>query len=140
MMLKISAKSGYLHVDATGQFSLEEAERTFIEMLEAVAQNKVGKVLFDGRELEGEPKFMERFFYSQFAAENVAQFSGVSPSTKFACVMEVPMRDPNRFGEMVARNRGMNVTIFEHLNEALGWLGMAPANNPEAGDGNANMA
>ncbi len=142
MMLKIAAKSGYLHVDATGQFSLEEAERTFIEMLEAVARNKVGKVLFDGRELEGEPKFMERFFYSQFAAENVAQFAsrGVSPSAKFAYVLEVPMSDPNRFGETVARNRGMNVTIFEHLNEALGWLGMAPANNPEAGDGNANMA
>ena len=49
--------------------------------------------------------------------------------------MEVPMRDPGRFGETVARNRGMRVTTFDHLNDALGWLGIAPANNPDAGDG-----
>ena len=128
MTLNISAKSGYLHVDAKGRFSLEEAKRTFVEMLEAVARNKAGKVLFDGRGLEGNPKFMERFFYGQFAAETVIQFAGrgVSPSTAFAYVLDVPMRDPARFGETVARNRGMNVTIFDHLNDALGWLGMAP--------------
>ena len=103
MMLKISAKSGYLHVDATGKFSLAEAKRTFIEMLEAVAQNKVGKVLFDGRGLVGSPEFMERFYYGKFAAETVAQFGarGVSPATEFAYVLEVPMRDP----EQVRRNR-----------------------------------
>jgi hypothetical protein len=96
MMLKISAKSGCLHVGATGKFSLAEAKRTFIEMLEAVAQNKVGKVLFDGRGLEGSPDFMERFYYGKFAAETVAQFgaSGVSPDTEFAYVLEVPMCDP----------------------------------------------
>jgi hypothetical protein len=137
MMLKISAQSGCLHVSATGKFSLAEAKRTFIEMLEAVVQNKVGKVLFDGRGLEGSPDFMERFYYGKFAAETVTQFgaSGVSPDTEFAYVLEVPMRDPSRFGEAVARNRGMRVTTFDHLNDALRWLGIELANNPDAGDG-----
>jgi hypothetical protein len=137
MMLTISVKSGYLHVGATGEFSLAEAKRTFIEMLEAVAQNKVGKVLFDGRGLEGSPEFMERFYYGTYVAETVTQFGtrGVSPATEFAYVLDVPMRDPRRFGENVARNRGMCVTTFEHLNDALGWLGITPANNPDAGDG-----
>ena len=106
-------------------------------MLEAVAQNNVGKVLFDGRGLEGSPDFMERFYYGKFAAETVAQFgaSGVSPDTEFAYVLEVPMCDPRRFAQAVARNRGMRVTTFDHLNDALGWLGIEPANNPDAGDG-----
>ena len=137
MMLKISAESGYLHVSATGKFSLVEAKRTFIEMLEAVARTKVGKVLFDGRGLTGTPEFMERFYYGKFAGETVTQFGarGVSPATEFAYVLEVPMRDPKRFGENVARNWGMRVTTFDNLNDALGWLGIVPANNPDAGDG-----
>ena len=121
MMLKISAKSGCLHVGATGKFSLAEAKRTFVEMLEAVAQNKVGKVLFDGRGLEGSPDFMERFYYGKFAAETVVQFgaSGVSPNTEFAYVLEVPMRDPSRFGEAVARNRGACVSRHSTISTTL---------------------
>jgi len=134
MIQKMSSESGYLYVEATGRFSLEEAKSTFVEMLEAIARNKAGKVLFNGRELEGDPKVMERFYYGEFVAESVAKFEprGVA----FAYVLEGSMRDPKRFGETVARNRGMIVTTFEHLDDALGWLGVAPANNPEAGDGN----
>ena len=137
MMLKMSAESGYLHVGAAGTFSLAEAKRTFIEMLEAVARNKVGKVLFDGRGLAGSPKFMERFYYGKFVAETVAQFGarGVSPATEFAYVLEVPMRDLGRFGENVARNRGMRVMTFDNLNDALGWLSIVSANKADAGDG-----
>ena len=137
MMLKMSAEPGYLHARATGKFSLAEAKRTFIEMLEAVARNKVRKILFDGRGLAGSPKFMERFYYGKFAAETVVQFGarGVSTAIEFAYVLEVPMRDFGRFGENVAHNRGMRVMTFDNLNDALGWLLMAPANKADAGDG-----
>jgi hypothetical protein len=30
--------------------------------------------------------------------------------------------DPQRFGETVARNRGMNIRIFSELQPALSWL------------------
>ena len=74
MILEISAESGFLHVTATGEFSLVEAKRTFIEVLEAVARNKVGTVLFDGRALTGNPEMMERFYYGEFAAREVQKF------------------------------------------------------------------
>jgi hypothetical protein len=48
MLLEIHPESGFLKVDATGKFSLQEAKRTFVEMLEAVALHKAEKVLFDG--------------------------------------------------------------------------------------------
>jgi hypothetical protein len=137
MILRISAESRFLRVDATGDFSLVEAKRTFIETLEAVARNKVEKVLFDGRGLAGDPKIMERFFYGEFAARSVAQFTprGVSASTQFAYVLKVPVLDPMRFGETVAVNRGMVVKTFDNLNDALEWLGIPPVNKPDAGDG-----
>jgi len=71
MMLKISTEPGFLRATVTGDFSLPEAKRTFIEILEAVARSKVEKVLFDGQELSGNPEFMERFYYGEFTAETV---------------------------------------------------------------------
>jgi hypothetical protein len=134
MVLQISAESGFLRVQAMGEFSLVEAKRTFMEMLEAVPRNRVDKVLFDGRGLKGNPKFIERFYYAEFAAHAVATSPahGAYPSTKYAYLLEVPIRDPGRFGEDVARNRGMNVKTFDNLEGALGWLGITPANKPDA--------
>ena len=84
MILKISPESGFLHVGATGTFSLVEAKRTFTEMLEAVAQNKIGKVLFDGRGLAGNPRVMERLYYGVFAAQTVATLAaGESQTLRF---------------------------------------------------------
>ena len=124
MMLKISTETELLRVAATGRFSLREAKRTFVEVLDAVASHHSEKVLFDGRELTGEPTFIQRFYYGEFAAEAVRKFrvdySRRAP--KFAYVLTPPLLDPNRFGEIVAVNRGMNVKAFDSLKDALGWL------------------
>ena len=137
MRLEIRFESGRLNVDAMGKFSLKEAKRTFIEMLEAVALHKTSKVFFDGRKLIGKPEIMERFYYGEFAAQAVwdAAERGVSPATRFAYVLKEPVLDPGRFGETVAVNRGMAVRAFDNPGEALQWLGTATANKPDAGDG-----
>jgi hypothetical protein len=136
MSLEIRPESGFLHVDVMGEFSLQEAKRTFLEMLEAVAQHQVEKVLLDGQRLKGDPTTMERFYYGEFAADAVRQFEdrGVSVATQFAYVLQEPQLDPQRFGETVAVNRGMFVKAFDNLEDALEWLGIAPANKPDAGD------
>ncbi len=115
-----------------GDFSLAEAKRTFLQMLEAVAQHKVEKVLFDGRRLTGEPTTMERFYYGKFAAEAVRGYAnrGVSRETRFAYVLEEPVLDPGRFGETAAMNRGMIVKACDNVEDALGWLGISAENRP----------
>jgi hypothetical protein len=137
LKLEISPESGFLRVGALGKFSLKEAKRSFLEMLDAVARYKVKKVLFDGRRIKGEPETMERFYYGEFAAQSVREYSdrGVSRDTQFAYVLEHPVLDPARFGETVAVNRGMRVKAFDNLEDALGWLGIVPADKPDAGDG-----
>ena len=133
MLLEIRPESGLLKVDAKGKFSLKEAKRTFLEMLEAVALHKTKKVYFDGRKLIGKPEIMERFYYGEFAAVTVWDFAeqGVSRSTKFAYVLREPVLDPRRFGETVAVNRGMVVRAFDNPEDALQWLGMARINKPD---------
>ena len=96
MILQIHPESDLLNVVATGEFSLEEAKRTFLEMLEAVALHKSKKVLFDGLQLTGNPKTMERFYYGEFAAKMIQTYveRGVSARTPFAYVLKEPVLDP----------------------------------------------
>lgn len=125
---KIHFESGLLNVDASGEFSLEEAKQAFSEMLEAVAQHQAGKVLFDGRNLKGKPTDFERFQYGEFVAEETMKLIGkhkIAP--RFAYVLNEPLRDPRGFGENVAVNRGMSVKTFETPEEAFEWLEAAQA-------------
>ena len=127
-------ESGILKVDARGEFSLEEAKRVFLEMLEAVAQYQAEKVLFDGRNLKGEPASIERFYYGYFAAAETINLIGTKrmrQAPQFAYVMNEPLRDPQRYGETVAVNRGMNVKTFETPEEAFEWLERPPAHKPD---------
>src|SRR5215510_10252072 len=120
---KMHFASGILHVDATGEFSLEEAGRAFLEMLEAVVQYQATKVLLDGRTLKGNPEYVERFYYGEFAANETRRLvleHGIYP--RFAYVIAAALRHPARLGELVATNRGMSVKTFETPEEALEWL------------------
>ena len=121
---KMHFESGLLSIDATGEYdSLEEAKQLFLEMLGAVAQYQAKKVLFDGQTLKGKPEYFERFLYGEFAANETMRFAkahGLAP--RFAYVLKEPMSDPRRFGETVARNRGMDMKVFETPEEAFEWL------------------
>ena len=64
-------QSGLLKVDASGEFSLEDAKQAFREMLGAVAQYKAKKILFDGRNVKAKPQELERFCYGEFAAQEL---------------------------------------------------------------------
>ncbi len=135
ILQEIRFESGLLTVDARGEFSLEEAQRAFLEMLGAAAQYKAKKVLFDGRKLKGKPEILERFYYGEFAAtETMRLFNEHRICPRFAYVIHQPLRDPERFGETVAVNRWMIVKTFETPEEAFEWLKLPPAKKPDAAD------
>ena len=126
MILRICNEPGLLRVIATGEFSLSEAQRTFLEILDAVAQHKSEKVLFDGRDITGDPDTIQRFLYGEFVASEVMRLleeRGIPRAPQFAYVLHEPVLDPLRFGETVAANRGMWVKAFDNLEDGLGWLG-----------------
>jgi hypothetical protein len=126
MHQEIRVDSDLLRVSATGEFSLEEAKRTFLEMMEAVALNKAERVLVDGRTVMGNPQIIERFYYGEFAAQALVHYRerGVSATTAFAYVLREPVLDRGKFGETVAVNRGMHLRVFDTLEDALMWLGI----------------
>ena len=123
--LQIRAEPGVLYVVATGEFLLADARQKFLQMLDAVDQNNASKVLFDGREVKGNPETIERFLYGEFAANAVTKYmieGAVRRAPQFAYVLHEPVLDPKRFGETVMVNRGMWVKAFDNLEGALEWL------------------
>jgi hypothetical protein len=119
-------ESGLLSVDASGDFSLEDAKLAFLEMLGAVAQYKAEKILLDGRNVHGNPRDIERFYYGEFAARETRKIvveHKIVP--RFAYVLHEPLRDPARLGETVAMNRGMVIKVFENPEDATEWLNKA---------------
>ena len=102
---------------------MAEAEETFLQILEGVERHKLLKVVVDGLAITGAPTTFERFLYGEFVAEKVnALRVRTMLSPRFAYILIPPVRDPDRFGENVAVNRGMLIKTFENRNDALEWL------------------
>ena len=123
---KMHFESGLLSLDASGDFSLEDAKLAFLEMLGAVVQYKAEKILLDGRNVNGSPRDIERFYYGEFAARETRKIvveHKIVP--RFAYVLHEPLRDPARLGETVAMNRGMVIKVFENPEDATEWLNKA---------------
>lgn len=125
MTVEIHPGPGFLRAVVSGEFSMDEAKRAFLEILDAAARHRAGKVLVDGRELKGKPNFIQRFLFARFAAHAVASRPerGAPRTSQFAYLLREPMFEPQRFGETVAVNRGMWVRSFDDPDDALEWLG-----------------
>ena len=124
---RMDFESGLLKIEADGEFSLEAAKLAVLEMLLAAEQYGAKKILLDGRNVIGKPREFERFLYGEFAAEESRRLvieHKIVP--RFAYVLHEPLRDPERYGEIVAVNRGMIVKTFETAEEAVAWLGLTP--------------
>ena len=106
-----------------GEFEIGIAQHQFIELLDEAVAKGATKVLIDGRHVTGNPTGFERFLYGTFAAcATLEVLIRQNAWVKFAYVITKPLRDPERFGETVAVNRGMKVKTFEDRNEAVEWL------------------
>ena len=109
-----------VHLICSGAFTKKEMQAAFRESFEIAEQKNMNLILVSGFELYGEPpSVMERFEMGVYVAELCRHF-GKPVSISFAA--EIPIVDPKRFGETVARNRGANGKVFTDLVEAKEWL------------------
>jgi len=121
-------ENGVLYATITGEYTLEAAKQSINEMLAAVEQHRVGKVLLDGREVAGMMEAMERYRYGEYMARMLEDLAGESDFSvpRFAYVLRPPISDPGRFGETVAVNRGVLIRVFEQIEDARIWLEIGP--------------
>lgn len=116
----------YLYAKLIGDYSLAEAKRVSVSLLETCRAHQRFKILMDVFSLKGEPTVYERFSYADYMASMYRDYIHQGFNLRqWAIVGTSPLIAPNRFGENVAVNRGMTVKVFFSIEEAQDWLGVA---------------
>src|SRR5262249_2625529 len=115
----------FLLVNMSGEFTLNDACSAFREVLATSAQHGATRVLFNCLQMWGNIPTAERYALGDFAARELISFiSQRNVSPRLVVLAAEPLLDPNRFAELVARNRGVEIKIVERMEEGLKWLGV----------------
>jgi len=118
-------KDNYLTVNVSGHFSLEVAKKMYTDALGKLVDKKNSKLLFNVRKVKGKVSTMDRYYLGEFAALESIKY--MEKGLQFYAVAFYgiePIIDPDRFGELVARNRGLNLKVTSDKKVALLFLGV----------------
>jgi len=122
---KFEVRDNYVSVTVSGYFSLSEAKKMYTDALGKLVDKKISKLLFNVRKVTGKVTTMDRYYLGEFAAlESIKYMRKGLQSNAVAFYGIEPIIDPERFGELVARNRGLNLKVTSEKKEALLFLGV----------------
>lgn len=111
----------HLSVVVAGLYSRSEAFRIGEQAYREAAQAERQNLLVDVRKVDGRvPSLLDRFDIGVHISQ---QHQSWKPRIRLALLGHEPMIHPERFGELVARNRGADARAFTDEAEALQWLG-----------------
>jgi hypothetical protein len=116
----VSVHPDYLEVACTGLYSRSESHRIGEVAFQEAARAGRKAVLVDVRRITGRvPDILDRFDIGVRIAEHYRESD---PRIRLAVLGDEPMIHPDRFGELVARNRGADARVFTDAAMALDWL------------------
>ena len=120
--IRVEVRVHPLHVEllCAGKFSRSEAFRIGEQAFREAAGAGRRSVLVDVRGVSGRiPTILDRFDLGVHLAELHFEHT---PRIRIALLGHEPMIHPDRFGEIVARNRGADARVFTVESDALDWL------------------
>ena len=110
----------FLWLECTGTYSIEETFRLYRASFELATRAGRDAVLIDVRQVTGrEPTLTERYDLGVLVADLQAR---QTPRIRLAMLGNEPMIHPERFGEIIATNRGAVARVFTDEKAALDWL------------------
>ncbi len=115
-----TAHADHVRIALDGEFSLEELLPLCDRFFAVTAEAGRDAMLVDARQVTGrEPTMAERYQWAVRVSEAQARYK---PRIRVALVAHEPLIHPERFGEIVATNRGADMRTFTDESLALGWL------------------
>lgn len=113
-------RDDHVRIEFSGDFSLEEILPLCDRCFEVAVQTRHDALLVDARAVSGrEPTMAERYRWATRVAEAQAR---TEPRVRVALLGREPLIHPERFGEIVATNRGAVLRTFTVEEQALDWL------------------
>jgi hypothetical protein len=122
---RIEPRSEYLYVEITGTWERDDAWNGSLSVLEACAKNKIYLVLMDNRKAYGSIHMIDRWNYANFMADHIFEYisAGKFPTVRLSYLGD-ELIDVNRFGQLVANNRGVRLIATKDPVEAYTYLGL----------------
>ena len=129
MKYTIEVRKSYIYINVSGTISLKsvsgwgEINSVLSDVVNTAKKTKISKILVDGRDFTGKFSTMDRFLVALFfVKENSKLISDKMRPVKISFVANKSLIDPQKFGEKVARNRGLYGFVTDNMEEALRWL------------------
>lgn len=113
--LEFQARPGCLFVVVRGREILENKSVTIQAIAAALKEHQVKAALLDVRAVPGILTFMDRFQLGTHAGRFLGGMS-------IGVLARSDQADPQRIGQLVAQNRGVDVQVFTEATEADAWL------------------
>jgi hypothetical protein len=117
IQLQIEEMPDYLVARFNGAGKAEEVWRQYKLIAERCNRANKNKLLLDFTEAYVEASLADKYILGE-QAQIFARYDVI----KSAAVARPEQVDPERFGEMVARNRLVNARVFTNAEDALEWL------------------
>ena len=122
--LEIEHRDGYTAATFLGEFSVAGFQRRAEAASRECRDHNSGRLFVDTTRYDVSPTIAERYELACHAVK-------ISEGLKVALLVTPAFLDPNKFGIVVARNRGLMVEGFTDRQRALDWL-LSPAPGPTA--------
>jgi hypothetical protein len=106
---------GYLEAHILGKYTLSRFKRQLAAIAGACQAWEVTRLLLNWTALRGSLRTTDRY-------ELGTQGASLLKSLKVASYLRPDLLDPGKFGELVGRNRGLQVQTFTDRETALAWL------------------
>ena len=117
--LTIEEKSGYLHVKVTGANTKENVLRYVSEIQAACIEKQRNKVLIEENLIGPSLGTLNIFDITSTKGEEAARLGF---KLAYVDINKQHDMDVLQFGEVVARNRGLEIRVFQTVSEAELWL------------------
>lgn len=130
LQLQIKEMPDYLAAKFTGMRNTQEVRRQFKLIAERCKRAHKNKLLLNVAKVHGKISVADRYFFG-----NETELFLHYKLIKIAVVGRPEQVDPQKFGEIVARNRWVNLRVFTSVADAEKWLLLEPAafHKPVAG-------
>jgi hypothetical protein len=118
--VEVNVHPEYVELACAGLFSRSEAFRVNDEAFRRAATESRRNILIDARRVVGRvPTILDRY---EIGVNIARSYLDQLPRIRLALLGHEPMIHPERFGEIVARNRGADTRVFTDEAEAIRWL------------------
>jgi len=113
--LELEDRDGYLEARFLGAFAVDRFNQQAEAASQACRERRLKKLLVDLLRLDANLSTIERYELASHAVR-------VSAGLRVALLVVPRFLDPNKFGIMVAQNRGLVVDAFTERQKAVDWL------------------